>query len=109
MIDPISSSAASLGAGIARDPGRPANIQEAAQKFEALLVAQMLRGAREESAEDLGAGASLMEMAEGVFAELIASGGGLGLARMVVEQVAPATPAKENPGAHPPNGKLTRR
>ena len=68
MIDPISSSAASLGSGIARDPGRPANIQEAAQKFEALLMAQMLRGAREESTEDLGAGASLMEMAEGVFA-----------------------------------------
>lgn len=51
----------------------------AAQEFEALLIAQMLRSAR----EDEGASGTMMEFAEQQVAQMISASGGLGLAGLV--------------------------
>lgn len=72
--------------------GPPAGgqVEQAAQQFEALLLSQMLRSAREAGgaggwlgSED-GVSAPLLEMAEQQVAALLASAGGLGLAALVV-------------------------
>ena len=65
-------------------------LAHAASEFEALLIAQMLRSARESSAADSddadGAepNSSLMELGEQQFAQALANNGGLGLANIVV-------------------------
>jgi Rod binding domain-containing protein len=68
----------------------PKNIAEAATQFEALLIAQLLRSARESGAGAgwLGTGEdstadSALQMAEEQFAASMAAQGGLGLARMI--------------------------
>jgi Rod binding domain-containing protein len=73
---------------------RPENLKlkDAAGKFEALLIQQMLKSAR---ASDSGgwtgesdqAGSAILDLAEQHLAELLGSQGGLGLARMVVKQL----------------------
>ena len=66
-----------------------ARIREAASQFEALLIGQFLKSARESSAgwfsegEDQ-AGSTATEMAEEHFAQTLAGQGGLGLARMIM-------------------------
>ena len=62
---------------------------EAASQFEALLIASMLKASRESGASWLGtgddaAGASAISYAEEHLAQVLASQGGLGIARMVV-------------------------
>jgi Rod binding domain-containing protein len=72
----------------------PEAIREAAGKFEALLVGQLLKAARQSASEGSGedqTAASLLDMADEHFAELIASRGGLGLARMVTERLTPTS------------------
>ena len=71
---------------------QPKTIHDAAQQFEALLIGQMLRSAREAGSEEgwMGtgqdsSGTSVMEFAEQQFAQVLASGGGLGLATLVTE------------------------
>jgi Rod binding domain-containing protein len=74
--------------------GRPKNLAEAASQFEALLVAQMLRSMRESSEGGwLGgggdpSGSALTEMAEEHLAKAITSNGGLGLAKVIRDQLA---------------------
>jgi Rod binding domain-containing protein len=70
---------------------QPKNAKEAAGQFEALLLAQMLKSMHEAgeggwlgTGEDQ-AGSSMMEMAEEHLAQVLASQGGLGLARMVAQ------------------------
>lgn len=66
-------------------------IKESAGQFEALLIAQMLRSAREESAggwtgdSQDNASASMMEMSEQHIAQMLAAQGGMGLAKMIVD------------------------
>jgi Rod binding domain-containing protein len=71
---------------------RPKDLAGAARQFEALLLTQMLRTARESSASDsegwMGSGSdsaanTAIEMAEEQFANALAAQGGLGLAKMV--------------------------
>ncbi len=65
-------------------------ISRAATDFEALLLQQMLRSAREsrdEDSDDSSDGSdnsSLMELGEQQFAKTLANSGGLGIAKMVV-------------------------
>lgn len=59
----------------------------AAEEFEALLVAQILRAARESEAAD-SSGAPLLEMAEDRLARVIAAQGGLGVGRLIREHLA---------------------
>ena len=73
---------------------RPKNVAEAAQQFEALLIGQMLKGARSDdqagwfgSAEDAGS-ATAAELAEEQFAQALARSGGLGLGRQIASSLA---------------------
>jgi Rod binding domain-containing protein len=70
----------------------PARIRQTASDFEALLLTQMLRSAREAGGGGLtGAGddeneanSTLVEFGEQQFAQALANRGGLGIANMVV-------------------------
>ena len=70
----------------------PAKIGKGAQDFEALLLTQMLRSAREAGGGGLtGSGddedeanSSLMELGEQQFGQALAANGGLGIAKLVV-------------------------
>lgn len=74
-------------------PELPArNERAAAEQFEALLIGQMLRAAREASGSGgwLGTGEdrsteSIAEFAEQQVAGLLSRGGGLGLARLIAQ------------------------
>jgi Rod binding domain-containing protein len=69
----------------------PAKIQQAARDFEALLLAQMLKTAREASGggltgdggDDDNPNSTMIELGEQQFAQALASGGGLGIAKIV--------------------------
>jgi len=78
--------ASPLSNGIAKG-AKPGKTENAAEQFESLLIEQMLKSARaggggEWFGED-SAAAPLAEMAEQQFAQLLASNGGVGLAKMV--------------------------
>ena len=67
-----------------------AKTSEAASQFEALLIASMLKASREAGAFWLGtgedaAGSSAIAYAEEHLSQVLASQGGLGIARMVVD------------------------
>ena len=73
---------------------RIGNLKDAAGKFEALLIGQMLKSARETDSggwtgEADQAGSSIMDIAEQHLAELLGAKGSLGLAQLVVNQLGP--------------------
>ena len=84
------------GAGIAGAPAKETGkIRDGATQFEALLVAQMLRSARESGGGLMGEGGSqtdstMMEMAEGCFAEMLTARGGLGLGGLIEQHLSRA-------------------
>ena len=82
MMDPIRSAAAFS----APAPPRPKDAAEAAQQFEALLLAQVLREAR--TSDGLGesdsTGEATWDIAAQQFAQLLAKQGGLGLSKPIV-------------------------
>ena len=92
-IQPVLNSAAShvaLAAAQPKDTG--SKIGNAATDFEALLLGQMLRSAREaggtglsgDDAENSESNSSLVDLGEQQFAQALAANGGLGIAKMVV-------------------------
>ena len=86
MLSPISPSP--LPADQSKDS--PAKFHDAASQFEALLIGQMMQSMRESEggwmgADDDDAGSSAMEYAQGMFAQALASRGGLGLADLVAQ------------------------
>lgn len=67
----------------------PNKLHDAARQFEALMITEMLKTARETSSdgslsgdEETGEDSS-MSLAEGQFAQAISNNGGLGLAKMI--------------------------
>ncbi len=75
-----------LGAPLPPPPPepKPKNAAEAAKQFEALLIAQMLRSAREAAGLDQDSTSETMfDVAGQEFAKMIANNGGLGLAKMI--------------------------
>ncbi len=69
--------------------GNPKKLAEAAKQFEALMITQMMKSARDTSGwlsegDETGEDSS-MSMAEEQFAQSMASNGGLGLAKMIVK------------------------
>ena len=79
---------------VTTDSKRPDNakLKDAAGKFEAMLIAQMLKSARKTdsggwSGESDQSTSSIMDMAEQHLGELLGSQGSFGLARMVVSQL----------------------
>ncbi len=69
----------------------PEKIRNAARQFESLLIEQMLKSARDSGSGDWTGssddqtGSPMTDMAEQQFAQMLASNGGLGLAKMVVD------------------------
>jgi flagellar protein FlgJ len=81
----------------------PAKIKDAAQQFEALLLAQILHSAHESGSGWLGSGGdsssdSLGDYAEQQLAAVMAKNGGLGLAKMIAEGLE----RKSHPSQPPP-------
>ena len=88
MTVPIAS--AVLHLGIATPP-KPEKIEDAAQQFESLLIAQMLRSGREAASSGLGddddadsESSAMLDLANQQFAQTLAKQGGLGLTRLLV-------------------------
>lgn len=85
------------GGAIKAKQDDPAKVKETAQQFEAMLIAQMMKSARESSAGGWGgesedkAGDSMMDMAEQQLSQLLAAGGGLGLAKLVIQGISTKT------------------
>jgi Rod binding domain-containing protein len=85
MVPGVANVVTSPGTG---DP-QPRNIAQAAEQFEALLLAQLLKGAHEDGSDgwlgtgDDQAGSSMIELAQEHLAQSMASQGGLGLAGLI--------------------------
>src|SRR5580693_1612127 len=92
----MSSAISSLHSSIASAPeaGKPKDAAEAAKQFEALMIGQMLRSAREESDDDEkdSTGSTMLDMADQQFAKMLADRGGLGLGTMIAKSLKTAPP-----------------
>jgi Rod binding domain-containing protein len=76
------------------DAAPPKNIEEAAQQFEAMMLTQMLRSAKESSGEgalsdgdDDSTSSTTMDMANSQFAKMLSQNGGLGLAKLIIRDL----------------------
>lgn len=79
-------------------PEAPATkVEGAAKQFEALLIAQMLRSAREETEDQDSTASTMQDVADQQFSQVLANHGGLGLARLVVTGL--QTPSVQPPAA----------
>jgi len=84
-------------------PGRkddPSKVLHAAQQFESLLIAQILKTAHGDSEGWLGtgddqAGSSAMAIAEEQLAQALSSHGGLGLSRLIEKGLTKSTSATD--------------
>jgi flagellar protein FlgJ len=81
-----------IAAASDRTSADKAKLKDAAGKFEAMLIAQMLKSARKTdsggwSGEADQSTSSMMDMAEQQLADMLGAQGGLGIARMVVTQL----------------------
>ncbi|HLH42390.1 MAG TPA: hypothetical protein VKV74_05360 [Bryobacteraceae bacterium] len=76
---------------------KPKTSQEAAKQFESLLIAQMLRAARESMAGDGSDSASetMLDLAGQQFAQMLADRGGFGLSKLI-EGGLQTSPSPEN-------------
>jgi Rod binding domain-containing protein len=85
---------------------KPESIKEAAEAFEALLVGQLLKSAREARGSDGWDEADsssnpLMELSDEQMANQISKGGGCGLARALMDQIdRPSSPGTTNQKRH---------
>lgn len=73
----------------APEAGKPKDAADAARQFEALMIGEMLRSAREaESDEEKDStGSTMLDMADQQFAKMLADHGGLGLATMIAKSL----------------------
>ena len=93
----------------AKETGEESKLRKAAEDFEGLLLGQMLQSIRESA---LGgwqenhdqAGAVALEMAETQLAQVMASQGGLGIARTLQASMKNRSSEPEKPSAIEPSG-----
>ena len=89
---------------VIKPAGEGAKLHDSAIKFEALLIAQMLKTARESSSGGALGGdqtdTTMLEMAEQCFSEVLASKGGMGLGRLIEQRLLPVS----NPDSSTPKG-----
>ena len=76
----------------------PSKVEGAAKQFEALMFAQMLRGARENSDEK---DSTMQDVADQSFSQVLANNGGLGLAKLVVKGLTNHATRTESPVTRP--------
>jgi len=82
MTDALSAvTPASIGA--AAPP--PTKVEGAAKQFEALMIAQMLRTARENTEDGDSSSSTMLDLADQQFSQVLANNGGLGLAKLIVK------------------------
>ena len=91
MILPLTGDTTNVSTAARNDPEK---VRDAARQFEALLLGQMMKSMRESEGgwmdtDEDDASATAMEYAQEMFAQSMAAGGGLGLARMVVQGLTP--------------------
>ncbi len=69
------------------DTATPAStkVEGAAKQFEALMIAQMLRTARENTEDQDSSGSTMLDLADQQFSQVLANNGGLGLAKLIVK------------------------
>ncbi len=87
MVNPLTGNSMA-GASAAKVQDSPAKIKDAAKQFEALLIGQMMKSMRDSEGGWLGTGedessSSAMEYGQEIFAQAMASNGGLGLASLI--------------------------
>ncbi len=81
MTDALSSVApATIGAATPT----PTKVEGAAKQFEALMIAQMLRTAREDTEDGDSSSSTMLDLADQQFSQVLANNGGLGLAKLIV-------------------------
>jgi flagellar protein FlgJ len=75
----------------APEAGKPKDAADAARQFEALMIGEMLRSAREAETDDEkdSTGSTMLDMADQQFAKMLADRGGLGLANMIAKSLKP--------------------
>ena len=84
MTDALSSVApATIGAATPA----PTKVEGAAKQFEALMIAQMLRTAREDTEDGDSSSATMLDVADQQFSQVLANNGGLGLAKLIVNGI----------------------
>jgi Rod binding domain-containing protein len=81
MTDPLSTMAASTYTTAAPQT----KVEGAAKQFEALMIAQMLRTAREETEAGDSSSSTMLDVADQQFSQVLANNGGLGLANLIVK------------------------
>jgi Rod binding domain-containing protein len=113
MVAGVASLVTTAGTG---DP-KPKNVTQAAEQFESLLMAQMLKGSHDETSGgwlgtgDDQAGSSMSELAEEHLAQSMVAGGGLGLTRLIaagLKRADAAAAAKTAGGPLGPSGVPSR-
>ncbi len=82
MTDPLSSIAPAT-----MDAAAPpqTKVEGAAKQFEALMIAQMLRTARENTEDGDSSSSTMLDLADQQFSQVLANNGGMGLAKLVVK------------------------
>jgi len=65
----------------------PTKVEGAAKQFEALLIAQMLRTARENTEDDDSTKSTMLDLADQQFSQVLANNGGLGISNMIVKGI----------------------
>ena len=88
----------------------PEKIEQAAKQFESLLIAQLMKsmhdaGSKGWLGEEDESSACASEMAEEQFAQALANGGGLGLARMIIQGLSRSSPDSHGPDSVAGQGK----
>jgi Rod binding domain-containing protein len=83
MIDAASSIVPALGDTSAQQT----KVEGAAKQFEALMIAQMLRTARENTEGGDSSSSTMQDVADQQFSQVLANNGGLGLAQMIVKGI----------------------
>lgn len=102
-VNPILSS--SLTAQMPSKRDSPEKIRDAASQFESLLIGQVLKSMHEDGEQGwLGSGedqtaASAMSLADEYLAQAISKNGGLGLAKMISQQLSNSSPATPPPSS----------
>ena len=92
----VASISTAVGAG---SDTKPKDLKEAAQAFEGMLLAEMLRAAREAGGSTLGGGegdsasSAFVDHAESLLANHLAKAGGLGLSDTILKQLGGAVAA----------------
>jgi Rod binding domain-containing protein len=72
-------------ASIASAATPPTKVEGAAKQFEALMIAQMLRTARENTEDGESSSSTMLDIADQQFSQVLSNNGGLGLAKMIVQ------------------------